>query len=338
MCVFGHTEEEFLTNLRKVFERFRLKGAKLHPLKSDLGLSETEMCGHSIDGSGIHFVKSKLDSVENFPQPITKKQLKQFIGLANYFREHVPHASDLMRPFNALLGGYTSKDRSHRIRWTVDLITAFETLKAAVCNCQKLYFLDEEYIYIVLRTDASDYGIGAYLLQIIKIDDKEVERPIKFISKSLDATQCKWSTPEKEMFAIWYALKKMHYLLADRKFILETDHKNLTLEKWEGSDKVLRWKLDIQSYDFDIRHKPGVDNIVADGFSRLCEQLDLDYCASLNEDECLNTYLNPNFGEDEPFDELACLELASFDEEVHIPRDIYTRSLKYIIRLVATTV
>ena len=73
MYVFGHTEEEFLTNLRKVFERFRLKGAKLHPLKSDLGFSEMEMCGHSIDKSGIHFIKSKLDSVKEFPNQLQIK-------------------------------------------------------------------------------------------------------------------------------------------------------------------------------------------------------------------------------------------------------------------------
>jgi hypothetical protein len=177
---------------------------------------------------------------------------------------------------------------------------------------------------IVLRTDASDYGIGAYLLQLINNPRNGIlEHPIMFISKSLDKTQCRWSTPEKEMYAIWYALKKMHYLIGDSQFTIETDHENLVRETWNGSDKVTRWKLDIQGYNFEIKHLAGVKNEVADGFSRLCEQVDVDYCASLDDDESIHDYLFPTYGEDMECDELACLELASLDEDITIPREVY---------------
>ena len=79
----------------------------------------------------------------------------------------------------------------------------------------------------------------------------------------------RWTTTEKEAFAIVYCLKKLEYLIRDRTFTLRTDHKNLTYIDNHFSAKVKRWKLLVQEYDFFIEHIPGKDNVVADGFSRL---------------------------------------------------------------------
>ena len=75
---------------------------------------------------------------------------------------------------------------------------------------------------------------------------------------------------EKETFAIFTCLMKWEHHLRDVKFTLMTDHKNITLLNKHPSQKVMRWKLAIQEYDFDIIHIPGKDNIVADGLSRFC--------------------------------------------------------------------
>jgi transposase InsO family protein len=118
-----------------------------------------------------------------------------------------------------------------------------------------------------LYTDASNYGIGAYLCQII--DGKEV--PIAFISKTLtQAQRDKWSTPQKEGYAIYYALCKMEHLLIDREFVIHTDHKNLTYINDSVNAMVVRWKLYLQEYTFKIQFIKGQDNMVADNFSRLC--------------------------------------------------------------------
>jgi len=118
---------------------------------------------------------------------------------------------------------------------------------------------------IYLHADASDYGIGAYLFQL----KDGVEYPIAFISKALKKEQLRWSTPEIEAYAIYYAFMKFEYLIRDTHFTLRTDHKNLTYINLENAGKVRRWKLAIQEYDFDIEHIPGKQNIVADVFSRL---------------------------------------------------------------------
>jgi hypothetical protein len=138
-----------------------------------------------------------------------------------------------------------------------------------VGNCPTLFFADHT-SPIFLQTDASEFGIGAYLFQVVD----GVERPVAFLSKSLNKVQRKWAIPDKEAYAIFYSLKKWDHLLRDVKFTLQTDHENLTYINFEGTPKVRRWKLLIQEYDFILDFIKGEKNIVADAGSRLCENID----------------------------------------------------------------
>ena len=78
-----------------------------------------------------------------------------------------------------------------------------------------------------------------------------------FISKALNTTEIKWSTPEKECYAIFFALVKLEYLLRDIFFTLRTDHRNLTFLNESFQQKVKRWKLAIMHFNFNIEHIPG---------------------------------------------------------------------------------
>ena len=143
-------------------------------------------------------------------------------------------------------------------------------MQTAIQNLAKLYFTNEDG-KVVLETDASDYGVGGYLYYTLPTNpDPKEQFPIAFMSKSLDKTQQRWDTPEKESFAIFLALRKWDHLLRHIHFLLRTDHKNLTYLNFAGSAKVYRWKLAVQGYDFDVEHVPGKENIVADVLSRLC--------------------------------------------------------------------
>jgi hypothetical protein len=167
-----------------------------------------------------------------------------------------------------MLVGYEKKNSKKKIEWTEEQKLQYETCNTAVqvVNCRKLYY-EQDGLPIRVYTDASDYGIGAYLCQV-KEDGSEV--PIEFISKTLTKSEKKWSTYEKEAFAIFYSLRKWEAHLRDVKFTLFTDHKNLTYLSKDPNAKVMRWRLAVQDYDFDIAYIPGEYNIVADGFSRLC--------------------------------------------------------------------
>jgi hypothetical protein len=139
----------------------------------------------------------------------------------------------------------------------------------------------DDFSPIFLQTDASDYGIGAYLYQkVLQADGTSKEYPIGFISKSIANAHSSWDTPMKEGFAIFYALNKWEYLLRDRQFTILTDHENLTrLRADHGmtNKMVKRWFMSYQEYDILAwLHVKGEDNLVPDEFSRQCTNICVD--------------------------------------------------------------
>lgn len=261
ILVFGKDDEDFLHNLEEVFKRLRQYNVTLNPKKCRFGMDKVEYVGHVISYEGITFSTEKREKVLDFPLPNTQKELQGFIGLVNYFRDHVPDMTGLVKPLRVLID---TKKKNQRLTWTSIATENFYKVRDIVANCPTLYFVDE-HAPIVVMTDASDYGIGAYIYQLI--DNKE--RPIIFYSSALSGAELNWSTIEKEGYAIFATLTKYSHLLRDNKFLLKTDHMNLTYINLGTSQKVQRWKLALQEFDFDIEHVAGKLNVVADAFSRL---------------------------------------------------------------------
>jgi hypothetical protein len=264
ILVFGSTREEFVRNLELVFQRLEKYNVTLSPKKCFLGMSEIEYVGYTVNADGHHFSREKLDKVRDFIKPVRQCELKQFLGLANYFRNHIPFAAEEERLLNDLLTNYKKKSKK-MINWTPETEAAFERLRDKIVHCPSLFWMDP-YGEVYLFTDACDFGIGAYLYQL---DENRNEKPIQFLSKLFSKVQMRWATNEKEAYAIFFAILELKYLLRGIKFHLRTDHKNLTYISEGGSAKVIRWKLALQEYDFDSKHVAGVDNEAADAFSRL---------------------------------------------------------------------
>ncbi len=179
-----------IENFRKVLERFRRYNIFINPKKCRLGLTEVVYVGHSINESGLHFAREKLESVLKWDKPTTMKGLKSFLGMANFFRDHVKNHSLIVSPLHRLLEGYGS---SKMIQWTEETELAFELIKRKIYECPRLHFLDDE-SPIHLYTDASDKGVGANLVQVVD----GVEYPIGFLSKAFVEQRMKnWSVPQK---------------------------------------------------------------------------------------------------------------------------------------------
>jgi transposase InsO family protein len=261
ILTYGETEEEFLQNLRKIFLQLRKCKLTVNPKKCQFGLQQIEYVGHIISHEGISISKEKREEVFNVEKPTLQKHLKSFIGCAEYFHTHIRDFSGTMRPLHEMVRNY---EKNRKLVWTQEAEISWDLIRNQIRDCPTLYFMDPN-APIYLHTDASDYGIGAYLFQVI--DGKD--QPIAFMSKSLSGAELRWSTIEKECYAIVYALKKFEYLIRDTHFTLRTDHRNLLYVNTAPNSKVARWKLLIQVYDFDIQYIPGPDNFVADAFSRL---------------------------------------------------------------------
>ena len=211
--------------------------------------------------------KVKIQSVLNFEKPRNLHALRSLLGLANYFRGFVPNHSLIVKPLQDMID-HKGKKNSPLV-WTQGSSDAFQAIRTVISHCPLVHFLDDANALIRLYTDASDYGIGGVLFQIVD----NIWRQIAFVSKSFNITQSRWSTIQKEAYAIIHCCQQMDTLLRDRVFTIHTDHLNLTYMNNNPNSMVTRWFIAMQELDFKIHFVPGSQNKWADTLSRLCPNL-----------------------------------------------------------------
>ena len=151
-------------------------------------MREVEFLGILINENGILMPLDKREKVFNFRQPTKFKELKQFIGMCEFIHNHVKDFSSIMKPLHIILEGYTKATRNKKLIWSNEAEAALKTIQIAISECATLHFMDDK-APITLQTDASDYGMGAYLFQLVD----GMERQVALISKTFDKTQLKWS-------------------------------------------------------------------------------------------------------------------------------------------------
>jgi hypothetical protein len=186
------------------------------------------------------------------------------------------------------------------LTWNDETNKAFNDIKEAIKNCPMLFWVNLEW-EMHMFTDASKFAYSVYICQ--RYEGKEY--PIAMMSRTFSGAQKNWDTKTKEAFPIYDGLREFEYLLQDVSFTLHTDHRNLVYIKNSGDSKVMRWKLKIQEFDFELKHVPGVENRVADVLSRIDTGPECEY--EIDEPTKVCKYL-------------ACLRLED-------PEDIETQSL-----------
>ena len=193
--------------------------------------------------------------------PTTKKEVCSLIGLCSYYRRFVPNFSSVLAPLTDL----TKKGASSQVHWTPKCHRAFETLQA-ILNSHPVLILPNFQSEFILRTDASNKGLGAVLLQ----DLKGLYHPVCYISRKLLSREINYSVMEKECLSIVWAVDKLSKYLHGRCFILETDHKPLVYLNTARfrNPRIARWALYLQQFKFRTRSITGLTNLGADILSR----------------------------------------------------------------------
>ena len=284
VLIFSKNPEEHLRHIETIFERIRQHGLKLKLKKCAFFKEETEYLGFVISKDGVKPDPKKVEAIRDLPEPKNVREIRGFIGMCSYYRRFVPNFSKIAEPLIDLTKKYA------RFKWTSECQTAFDFLKESLTVVPLLAYPDTNKPY-VLYTDASNNCIGACLTQ--KTDDEE-EKPIYFLSHKLSQTQTRWSTVEKEGFAIYYALQKLDHYLHNAKFTIKTDHKPLKyiLDSPMQNKKIQLWALSIAGYNTQVEYIKGKENHCADLLSRIPfkkgEKEELQQSKSTPEDEELD--------------------------------------------------
>jgi len=261
VLTFTDEWQRHLHELRDLFCRVRQAGLTVKPSKCFFGYVSIEYVGHVVGQGQLRTMEDKVSRIVNAPEPRTKTQLRAFLGLAGYYRRFVPSYAMVAAPLTDLL----RKGAPNKLEWERAQDIAFSQLKAALSSEPVLRLPDSNKQFIV-RTDASDTGLGAVLLQ----EHEDGIFPVMYLSRKLNAAERNYSVIERECLAIVWAISKLQLYLYGRSFVLQTDHRPLLyLDQAKLSNpRVMRWALSLQPYRYRTESIRGSDNVGADYLSR----------------------------------------------------------------------
>ncbi len=233
--------------------------------KTWLGFPEVKFFGYICRHKSYSLSQERKDSLQGIPFPTSKKAMQSFLGAALFFKNFIANYSTITAPLNDMLKKDFSWDPN---TWKQDYKSIFDQVKAALQSSSSIFYPNYDFKWI-LRTDASDFGVGAVLLQVDDTISPPQHQPIGFVSQKLSPQATRWSTIEKEAYAVYFGVKSFSYYLIGKPFVLQTDHANLQWMEASVVPKILRWRIYLQTYQFVIQHIPGKVNTVADWLSRL---------------------------------------------------------------------
>ncbi|KII64391.1 Transposon Tf2-6 polyprotein [Thelohanellus kitauei] len=154
--------------------------------------SEIKYLGHRIDKNGIHPCSDKILAIKNSSSPKSLKELKAFLGAIGYYSKFIPmlhsHCSEL----------YRLTQKNTKFNWTKKHEAIFQALKDRLTSDDSLVHYNPS-LPLILRTDASNVGIGAVLLHLTK---DNIEMPIMYASRTLRDGEKNFYTTDKEALSI----------------------------------------------------------------------------------------------------------------------------------------
>ena len=265
IIIVGSTFDDHLRNIGSVLMRLRGAGLKLKPAKCNFCQQQVSFLGHVVSSRGISTDPSKTEVISKWPTPQSKRELQQFLGLANYYRRFIKHFADIAKPLHRLT------EKNATFEWTETCQLAFDKLRKCLMSSPVLAYPDYSKQF-VLDTDASDCGIGAVLSQV---NDDQSECVIAYASRSLSRQERRYCVTRRELLAIVEFVQHFRQYLLGRQFTLRTDHGSLV---WirnfkEPEGQVARWLERLAEYDFAVVHRRGSQHSNADALSRLpCRQ------------------------------------------------------------------
>ena len=254
ITVAGRNKEEHDRNVEKFLTVIKDRNFTLNEEKSITSCSEINILGYTVGNGVIKPDAERLRPLQNFPTPTSPKSLKRALGMLAYYAKWLPRFSDKIRPLTQV--------KSFPL--DASAVSAFTKLKHELLNVS-LCSIDENYPF-VMECDASDVAVAATLNQN--------GRPVAFLSRTLGPSEMHYPAIEKEATAIIEAVRKWSHFLSRKPFTLITDQRSVAFmldnrkRTKVKNNKIQEWRLELGSFDYTIRYRPGGENFAADTLTR----------------------------------------------------------------------
>lgn len=236
-CCFVYLDDVLVSSsnqhkedLQAVCRLLSSNGLVLNREKCLFGQSSVSFLGHNVSSNGITPLAEKVRAISDFPTPQDKQGLQRFLGMLNFYHRFLPGIASTLLPLTEATQG-----KAKTLTWTEKEEEAFTKAKGVLAAAVMLIHPDQN-AETKLTVDASDYAIGAELAQL----QQGMWKPIAFFSRKLLPVQQHYSTFDRELLAIYSAVKHFRYFLEGHVFSIYTDHKPLTYAFGSTSDKSPR--------------------------------------------------------------------------------------------------
>uniref|UniRef100_A0A914Z7V0 RNA-directed DNA polymerase n=1 Tax=Panagrolaimus superbus TaxID=310955 RepID=A0A914Z7V0_9BILA len=254
-----------LEHVRAVLDRLRLFNLKLRAAKCQIAKRSVCYVGHLLDKHGYAPSPKHVEAFKKLAPPANVKQLRTFMGMINFFHKFVDSFAQVAGPLNALLRKGAPFDwqppQQHAFEQLIEVLTTPPVLQPP--------HMDKPFL---IYSDASSRGIGAAILQA---GDDGLAHVVMYVSRGLLPAEMNYAIGELELLALVFTLQHQRALLLGRKIKWFTDNKPLSClsQKIAKSPRIQRWLIEIQGFDIEFAHVPGIENAVADGLSRFATEI-----------------------------------------------------------------
>ena len=262
ILIHGTSQDQHDRRVRQVLRKLQESGMTLND-KCRFSEKKITFLGHIISKKGIEADPQKTKAVQDLPAPSNVTELQRFNGMVNQLAKFIPNLAQINEPLRQLLR------KDNEWIWSQPQDLAFKKIKEMLTSPAVLahYNVNTE---CIVAADASQYGIGAVLLQV---DSHGNRRPISYASRSLSDTEKRYAVIEKEALASIWACEKFNDYLLGRPFQLETDHRPLVplLSSTDYSKlppRILRFRLRMMKYCPKVVYVQGIHQKTADTLSR----------------------------------------------------------------------
>ena len=260
VLVYGSDFDEVLERLDLVLTASEKYGLTYKPSKCQFGFTELKFLGHIISGQGYQVDPDKIRAIQEFPSPRSFKQVRQFLGMCNYYRKYIKGFSMIAAALYRLL-------TMTEFEWTGAAEEAFMKLKELLTKAPVLHY-PVAGADIQITTDASGYGIGAVCEQ--STDGGKTWHPLAYCSRTLKEYERKYTATHRECLAVVYALKQFRPYFYGQGVRVYTDHQCLTYlyKQKDPYNQLARWALEIAAHQAEVIYRPGAAITHVDCLSR----------------------------------------------------------------------
>ena len=215
---------------------------------------------HKISVAGLEVDQAKVSIIKTIMPPTTVKGIRSFLRHACFYKRFIKDFLKVSKPLCRLLEKDTKFDFNESRR------SAFDEIKSKLVTVPIIWTPDWNNDYEIM-CDANDYAMGAVLGQ----RTEKIFKAIYYARKTFNEAQENYTIIEKEILAMVFACEKFKPYILGSHVIIHTDHAAIKylMAKKEAKPRLIRWVLQIQEFDQEIKYKKGRDNVIADHLSRL---------------------------------------------------------------------